>query len=111
MRPLAARRVDVHAGDARRREAVGQQPLHLLRPQPALAHHRAAALRTGTGHLLGVLAIVTDEALGHAVIRETDRAVRTVRDVTARPALHERRIAAPIQEQNALFALPQTVAQ
>ena len=38
VRPLAARRVDVHARDARGRKALGEQPLDLLRAQPALAH-------------------------------------------------------------------------
>ena len=39
VRPLAARRVDVHARDARRRKAVGEQALDLLRAESALAHH------------------------------------------------------------------------
>ena len=111
VRPLAARRVDVHARDARRREAVGEQTLHLLRPESALPQHEPLAARTRGSHRLGVQTVVADQPLRRSMIRETDRAVRTGRDVAAVGALNERRVAAPIEQENALLALRQPIGQ
>src|SRR5205814_975244 len=55
VRPFAARRIDVHARDACRRITLGDQPLDLLRPEAALAQHRAAAFRAADARRLSVL--------------------------------------------------------
>ena len=111
VRPFAARRVHVHARDVRRRKPVGQQPLDLLCAEPALPHHRARTARTGARQLLGVPAIVTDEPFRRSMIGEADRAVGARRDEPARLALHERRVASAIQQQDALLFLREPVRQ
>src|SRR5262249_6422924 len=111
VRPFAARRVNVHSRDSRRRKSISEQALDLLRAKSALAQHRAGATRTSARQLLGVPAVVTDETLGRSVIREADRAVRTGCDEAARLALHERRVPASIEQQNALFILFETLRQ
>src|SRR5215471_13909576 len=103
MRPLAARRVDVHARDARRRKAVREKALHLLRPEPALPQHDAFAARALRPLRFRMLAVVADEPLGRAMVREADRTVRTRRDVATLRALDKCRVAAAVEKQNCLF--------
>ena len=103
--PFSARRIDVHPRDARGRKTVGEKPLDLLRAEPPLAEDEPAAPGALQANGLGVLAVVADQSLGRAMIRQADRAVRTIGDVAASGALHERRIAAAIEQQNALLLL------
>ena len=104
VRPLPARRIHVHACDARGGEALGEEPLHLLRSQPTLSQQRSVAARAALPTRLGVPAVVADQALGCPMIGETDRAVGAGGNVAAVAALHERRVAPAIQEENALLA-------
>ena len=71
VRPFAARRVDVHARDARRRKAIDEQTLDLLRPESALPQHDALAARTRRSHRLGVQAVVADEPFRRPMIRQS----------------------------------------
>ena len=43
------------------------------------------------------------------MVREADGAVRASRDVTAFATLHERRVAAPVEQEDTLFLLRQTI--
>ena len=112
VRPLPARGVDIHARDPRGREALGQQSLDLLRAEAAPAQRRPAdtARQTACGCLV-MLAVVADQPLGRAMIGQRDGAVRAGRDVTARLALHERRVAAPVEQEDALLAARERLAQ
>src|SRR5690349_8180515 len=60
---------------------------------------------------LRVLAVVADEPFRRAVVGEADAAVRADGHVPAGAALDEARVAAPIEEQDALLALRETVAK
>src|SRR6185437_3044600 len=92
VRPLAARRVDVHARDARARKAVGEESLHLLGAESALPQQYALAARADGSRRFRMPAIVADEPLRRAMIRQRDRAIGTRRDVAALSTLDERRI-------------------
>ena len=82
-----------------------------MRAESALPQHDALAPRARGSHRLGVQTVVAHEPLCRSVIRETDRAVRTRRDVAAVGTLNERRIPAPVEQENALLALRQAVGQ
>ena len=49
---------------------LGEQPLDLLRAEPALAQRRSRRSARSCVQRLGVLAVVADQPLGRAVIRE-----------------------------------------
>jgi hypothetical protein len=104
VRPLAGRRVDIHARDASARESVGEKSLDLLRSQSTISERLPAAASTLCTQWFLMRAVVTQQSLRRSMQRERDAAVRANRNVTAVVALHERRIAAAIQQQNALFA-------
>src|SRR5688500_4101267 len=104
MRPLAARRIDVHPREARRWKSLGEQPLHLLRAESALPESDRAAAHAGEARLLLMQAVRADEPLRLPVIGQRDGAVRARHYVSAAGALHEARVTAPIQKQNALLA-------
>jgi hypothetical protein len=89
VRPLRAGGVHVHARDARRRPAIGEQPLHLLRSHAPLLERAPRAPCAPLARRLVVLAVVADEPLGRAVIGERDAAVRARGHVAAVAALHE----------------------
>src|SRR5688572_8690419 len=109
MRPLPCRGVDVHAGHARGRKTVAQKTLDLLRAQSSASQRIAVATSAARGRLLLVQAVVADQALGCPMVRERDRAVRTGRDLSALIALHESRVPAAIQQQDALLAAREPV--
>ena len=111
MRPLAAGGVHVHARNARTRIVLAEHPLHLLRAQPSLAQPRSPAARAGDVQRFRMLAVVTHEPLGRAVMREADAAVGTDGHVAAGAALHERRVAASVQQEDTLLAPGEPVAQ
>src|SRR5262245_25240135 len=111
MRPLTRCRIHVHARDLRTRKAFSQQSLHLLRAESTLAHERPTAAFAAIARRLRVLTVVADEALGRAVVRQADRAVGAARNVAAGTALYERRVAAPIEQQNALLPFAHAVGQ
>src|SRR6266487_4045730 len=103
MRPFPRGRVDVHAGDRRGRKSVQEKTLDLLRAEPALLQCATSALAAhGTQRLL-VTTVMAKESLRRAMVRQRDAAVRTHHDIAAFTALHERRIAAPVEEQDALL--------
>src|SRR5439155_13838206 len=93
------------------RHALGENALDLLRAEPALAQHHTAALTALRAQLLRVLAVMTHEPLGRAVIREGDAAVRAHFDGAAARALNERRIAAAIEQQDRLLFSLEPYAQ
>src|SRR2546423_1879151 len=103
VRPFSARGIEVHSRYSRRGKSLGQKPLYLLRSQTALLQIPAAAARTIGPRIFLVQAVVADETLGVPVVRERDAAVGTRRHRTAVDALHERRVTAPVEEQDALL--------
>ena len=102
--PLATRGIHVHARDARRRVPLREEALHLLRSEAALPERPATAAGAESLRRFGVQAIVAHQALRRAVIRERDAAIGACRDVAAVAALHRARVAAPVQQEDALLA-------
>src|SRR5437868_3073755 len=56
-----------------------------------------------------MLAVVADQSIGRAMIRQTDRAVRAGRDPPAGAALDERSVATAIEQQDGLLALSKAI--
>ena len=102
VRPLAGRGVHVHARDPRRGKPFHEQSLHLLRAEPALTFHGRTAVAAGAPRRFLMQAVMTDEALGGAMIGERDRAVGATRHVPV-GALDERRVATPVEQEDALL--------
>src|SRR5205814_4328162 len=85
MRPLAARRVNIHSRHPRSRKSLAQKTLDLLRAKSTLLEVSSPAARAVGPRLFLVQTVVTDQALRIAMQRERDAAVRTGRH---RPAIH-----------------------
>src|SRR5690606_35966495 len=103
MRPLRGCRVDVHARDARVREPVRDLALDLFRADAAVGEVGAAAAVAAIGRRLLVKAVVADEPSSRTVVRQRHVALRAVPYRTARAALYERRVAAPVEQQDRLL--------
>ena len=103
MGPFGARRVEVHARDARFRESQAHEMLELLRPQtPHPLGFRAAGAARG-GDRLFVSAVVAPQGRRRLVDGQRDRAAGTIAHIPAGGTLEIRREPAPIQEQDHLF--------
>src|SRR6185503_13999004 len=111
MCPLPRRSVDVHSGHAGGGETVAQETLDLLCAQPAASQRIAIAASAARGRLLLVQAVVADQPLGCAMVRERDAAVRARRDRSTLIALHECRVPSAIQQQDALLAAREPVRE
>src|SRR6185312_1672009 len=103
VRPLSRRRVDIHARNPRRRKALADQTFHLLRAESAASQRCSTATIAHTLRLLLMHAVMTDQSLRRAMIRESNAAVGARRDVAAVLALHERRVATAVEQQDALL--------
>src|ERR1700737_2112927 len=90
VRPLPARRIEIHTGNPGAGKSLAQQSLHLLSAKPALLEVSAAAARTIRPRILLVQAVMADQTLGIAVMSERNAAVRTGCDGSAVDALDER---------------------
>ena len=64
----------------------------------------AAAFDAGLGRALHMAAMVADQGAAEAVLHEPGRAVRAFVAMGAGPAEGERRIAAPVEEEQRLLA-------
>ena len=88
---------------------VGKMPDHLL-GDPLDARTAGdemverAAFRTGVGAVLAVAAMVADQLAAEAVLDQPARAVRALEAMAAGAAKRQRRIAAPVEEQQRLLA-------
>src|SRR5688572_1929450 len=109
--PACGRGIDVHTRHTRRRQMVEQEALHLLSAESTFAYRRTAALHARQTNRLGVAAVVTRQALGRAMDRERNRAVRTGGHVAAGAALDKGGESAPVQQQDGLLAPSDGVAQ
>ena len=69
----------------------------------------AFAVRAFRGHRLRVVAIVAEQLSVTAVVREGDRAVSALDPLSALAAHHEGREAAPVQQQDHLLPLLETL--
>src|ERR1019366_8979467 len=92
---LARHRIAIEARDPRRRELAMQLILHLLRADTEKINMLALALRANAGHLLGVVAVVAEQAAVAAVKRHRHRAVHALDALAASPAGDEAGKAAP----------------
>ena len=104
VRTLRARRVHVHAKDARGGEELRDPPFHLFGTDAGVGELRLFAGPAPVRDTLLVHAVVTDEAGARPVEGERDVARRAAPHQPAARALEERRVAAPVEEQDALFA-------
>src|SRR5258707_15889901 len=109
--PFSAGRIHIHTGDPCVGKTLAQQTFHLLRAEAALTQSLSAATNARELKGLDVLTIVTHELFRRAVIREADAAVGTHGHVAAGTALDERRVAAAIQQEDALFLFCQPVTE
>src|SRR5258706_5472760 len=103
VRPLAARGIEVQPGYARRRKPLGQKPLDLLSAEAALPEIPAPAARTIWPRIFLMETIVADQALWISMVGQRDAAVRTRRHRAAVDALDERRVAAAVEQEDALL--------
>ena len=104
VRPLARRRVEIHACDSRAGIAHPEEMLELLRTQTAQALGLVTADQAGTRYSVFVAAVVAAHRGRSLMHRESDGAPGTSRHVAARRTLHERRKSAAVEQQNHLFA-------
>ena len=108
---LSARAVSVDAGNARTGQQLGQL---LFQPLGAAAHGgnvEVAALRTGAWNTLGEAAMVAAQRAVELVEHAPCAAIRAAAFPTAIAAMQHRRVAAPIQEHQALFLALQPLLQ
>jgi hypothetical protein len=104
VRPFSTRRVEIHSGNRRRRKPIGEQTLYLLGSQSPLAKRASSALLAHLARRFLMTTVVAEKPLRRAVNGEGDAAIGTCHDRRTFAAEHERRIAASIEEQNALLA-------
>ena len=98
-----ARRVEVHAGDARLGEQLAHAVLNLLRAVASTEQFGALAVGALLRHGVGVAAVVAGEQVHRTVIGERHVAVLALRHPSAHLALHHRREAAAVLEQQHLL--------
>ena len=96
--------VGIHAQDFRIRQQRLQLLLELLRPESHLPQPVIAALRANGHRRLHMSAVVAEQRAVRLVIGHRHRAVRAVDRFIAFGTLQQRVIAAPVEQQNALFA-------
>ena len=101
---VAARfRVTIDPAQAQIGKPSAQKFLDLFGSFADVVDVLAAAYRTLRGRSLMMIAVVTDQSLVAAMIRERDIAVWTLDRFAARATENETRIAATIQQDNRLF--------
>ena len=110
-RALLARAVGVDAGDARFRQQRRELLLEPLGAAPDRRDVEVAALGTGARHRLGQAAMVAAQSPVLLVEDAPGAAVRAAAEPAAFAALQHRRIAAPVQEHQALLAAGDPLAQ
>jgi hypothetical protein len=107
MRPLAGGGVDVHPRDPRRGEGFPTVRSTCSVPTPRKLRSFSAASGAALGLRLVVEAVVAGQPAAAPVVRERHVARGAVPHLAALAALHEGRIAAAVQEQDALLAAPE----
>ena len=105
MRALGVHGVRIHAEHPRGREPLVQLLLQLLRAGRFGEQARAAALRAFAGYLDGSAAVVAHRAAGNRMVGHRGRAGRALRHPAAHAAADHAAVAAPVEEQDSLFAL------
>ena len=111
MRAAAARGIRIHAQHPHFGDCFAEVLLDALRPGTEQVERRAAALRADDGGLVRRPAVVAAQQSAILVIRERDTAVVAFAHVAAVTALHLRREAAAVVENDARFLLLHAVAQ
>ena len=102
--PLAGHRVAIEARDARGREGAVQLLFHALAADAQKVNMLALALRALAGHLLGIAAVVAEQAPVALVISQGQRAVDALHALAAGAAGHEAGEAAPVEQHDGLLA-------
>ncbi len=110
-RSLELGRVGIDAGHARARQGLGQLLFQLLGAAAQGRDVRVAAARAGGRHPLGEAAVVAAQRAVQLVEDAEGAAVRAFALPAAFQAVQDRRIAAPVQEHQALLAPLKTLAQ
>ena len=102
--PLPLRRIRIHTEYRRRREDLLHIALKLLRTEAEGREVRASAARAELHEPCLVAAVVTAQG-AIPVQGQGDVAVRALQRLTAAPAGHEIRVAAPVHEEHDLLLL------
>ena len=106
MRELAARRVAIHALDARLGHEDAELLFELFRARAEIFDIAAAAFRADVGHGLADVAVMAEKQLAAALrlmVDERHAAVGTMDDLAARAAHDECRVTAPVQHDDELL--------
>src|SRR6202008_758285 len=101
--PLPACRVDIHPSYTRPRESLAKQTLDLLRAEAALLEIPPAATGAIAPRISLWQPVVADQPLRIPVVRQGNAAMRARCHRAAVNALDERRVAASIEQQDALL--------
>ena len=97
--------VSVHAHDNGPGELVPQHLFNLLGAEARVGHSLVPALGACLRHERGVAAVVAPQPLVVLVVGERDVAVFALEDVAAVFAVHEGRVASPVEEEDHLLPL------